>query len=1032
MELSTETKFNLSELSKLESKHATSTEIQRQSSEPVNRYPKQGNWYVKNTENTENAATIKITGTLNAESALQKAAFNGGMFNFSTSFNYLKPIFNETDLVIGNLNTAICPSQAYSSENLPNSPVEYLSALQYAGFDFLTMANANNADFSLNGIKETLFYVNKFGFGNTGLFSPNLSQKNQNPQRCLLINVNNIKIAVLSYSQKFTDSAEQLNAKGKQTFLNEYSTSQLKQDISYAKSAGAEFILVCLFATGGNIPVLAQRIADSGADYICFHTPNKIREYDIIQSESGKAVPVFYSLGSLYSGNENPAARQSIIAAITLQKENGVVKISAEEYIPCYTYNNYFGNLFPIIPTLSVLNGNIQNKTLINAHDKIIKTVKYKINTLYNTRLTTRFVCDALGLEIPKESVAYNKLAFAKNAKKNDIVFMLVTKEIVVMQANTYGNLMQMDEETIEELAHQAMQNGAKLLVHTSQIKDYPCLIVPNVEETFINLTKKYREQFSPFTIAVIGSVGKTTTTQIIRQTLLDHVSTHGHAGNHNDLENFALVTRRLNHAHKYYVQEISEVNLSTEMVSPIMPNVLIVTLIGTAHLEESATKLDVLAACLAPEKIMPDDGLLIMNADDELQTAAKTRLQKIYYGINNPQADYRAVNIKTELDSTTFDVLHKEKIIANLQTNFFGLHNVYNTLAAFVALNLTELTIEDIQNGFVKYFPQGIRQNFCKIGNYNLYLDCFNNSFENIESLLDLIPFLPPISENGNYILFLADILDWTYYTDEIYQSIGEMIAKSNVNTFVGYGEKIKIALDIAQAKNPNLQTLQVTTFDQLVETMSTIIKTDDLVLIKGNHRKLLDLAVDIAFGTWFKNLLKKEAQGEIVHSANYTAIAAYKYAKIIDYTSEEMRVIIPPKINGQPVYSIGETAFMKSEITSVTFPETVLNIRKQAFSLCKNLTKVNLPPNLRLLDSSAFVHCENLQQVTMGNKVLEIHSRAFAECTNLQKINIPPSCTVIEEDAFLNCEQLTIYGEIGSFAEEYARQNDIVFAEN
>ncbi|MCL1988420.1 MAG: Mur ligase family protein [Firmicutes bacterium] len=1080
--------------------------------EPENRYTKQGGWYVKNAQNTTNTATIKITGTLNAEPQLQNAVRYGDNFNFRPSFSYVKPIFAETDLVIANLNSAVCPSQPYSCEQTeddyrPNSPLDYLNALKYANIDFLTLSNANNADFGANGIKETLFNVDKCNFGNTGLFLP------EEKQKFLLIDVNGIKIAVLSYTENFSDSIENLTQKGVDILLNKFSVEKLKQDISSAKNAGAEFILVSINfeklpeiqenlanlendetekldeleeksenvekstedisqQTAENKEIfevdetneseednefeeksefeeeiieditkyiqLSQQIADNGANYIIFNTPNTIREYDIIKSANGQNVPVCYSLGSIFSGENRRTKRHNIILSFTLLKENGKVKIADETYIPCCVYGYSMRGKFTIIPAIEQLNGGLKSQILTESHEQIGQIVKHKIAPQLDTSITSKFVYEGLGLEIPEKLEVFSRITFASTVAKNDLVFMLFENETPIESPVPFM-LAELNyiipEEEVDEIADKAIEQGAKMLVHTSQIKDYPCLIVPNVLESFVILVEKYRRQFSPYTIAITGSVGKTTTTYMIERALAKHENTlRSHLARSNSLKIIPHVIQRLKPTHDYYVQEMAESSYQLQKAKIVKPNMLVVTLIGTAHSFKFASKADVLTACLEFQKGMPDDGLLIMNADDELQAAAETRLQKVLYALDNPQADYRAVNITTNDFGTEFDILHKNAKITHLQINFYGKHNVYNALAAFVALKLAGQTDEKIQSGLLEYSPEGIRQNFIKIGNYSLFLDCFNASLESIKSLFGSLPYLPPKNKNGKYIAVLGDLSDLGWFTEAAHESVGKIVANSEINILICYGENSQIVAKSAmESKGNNLEVYHTENFEELTQLMLTKITPLDFVLIKGSRDIFLEFAVDMVFGTWLSALLSKDYGGEIVSKRKYNCIVAPNYVKINKYKGKTENIaIIPEKVDEQPVYSIGEKTFIRSAIFGVNFPNSIRNIRYAAFFQCNNLTRIVLPKKLRILAESAFSRCENLCEVVMGDEVLEIRHRAFGNCKNLRQINIPPSCTVIDEEAFLNCENLTIYGKIGSFAEEYAMQNNISFAED
>ncbi|MBO7254260.1 MAG: leucine-rich repeat domain-containing protein, partial [Clostridia bacterium] len=124
---------------------------------------------------------------------------------------------------------------------------------------------------------------------------------------------------------------------------------------------------------------------------------------------------------------------------------------------------------------------------------------------------------------------------------------------------------------------------------------------------------------------------------------------------------------------------------------------------------------------------------------------------------------------------------------------------------------------------------------------------------------------------------------------------------------------------------------------------------------------------------------------------------------------------------------------AFYENEsIKEVTLPDTVTEIRSQCFAFCENLEKVNLGKGIEEIHSNAFVGCVNLKQVILEDKLKKIEEYAFSLCKSLEEIIIPPSCVEITNNAFAgNSENFKIKGEKGSYAEEFAKANDIPFEE-
>lgn len=131
--------------------------------------------------------------------------------------------------------------------------------------------------------------------------------------------------------------------------------------------------------------------------------------------------------------------------------------------------------------------------------------------------------------------------------------------------------------------------------------------------------------------------------------------------------------------------------------------------------------------------------------------------------------------------------------------------------------------------------------------------------------------------------------------------------------------------------------------------------------------------------------------------------------------------------------VIEIGYNAFTRCEsLTEVALPDSVQIIGMSAFSFCGNLTGVEIPSNVTSLGPAAFAGCESLTEIVIPDKITVIDKSTFFGCTNLAKIVLPRSVKQVEDSAFSGCDALTIYGEAGSYAETFAKENGIPFKVN
>jgi len=150
-------------------------------------------------------------------------------------------------------------------------------------------------------------------------------------------------------------------------------------------------------------------------------------------------------------------------------------------------------------------------------------------------------------------------------------------------------------------------------------------------------------------------------------------------------------------------------------------------------------------------------------------------------------------------------------------------------------------------------------------------------------------------------------------------------------------------------------------------------------------------------------------------------TSIGNYAFSYCLSFTS----VTIPDSVT-----SIGDSAFFYCpSLTSVTIPDSVTSIGIGVFSFCDSLTSVTIPDSVTSIGNYAFSHCKSLTSVTIPDSVTSIGNCAFEYCHSLTSVTIPDSVTSIGDSAFRGCESLTIYGEVGSEAERYAKKEGIDF---
>lgn len=127
-----------------------------------------------------------------------------------------------------------------------------------------------------------------------------------------------------------------------------------------------------------------------------------------------------------------------------------------------------------------------------------------------------------------------------------------------------------------------------------------------------------------------------------------------------------------------------------------------------------------------------------------------------------------------------------------------------------------------------------------------------------------------------------------------------------------------------------------------------------------------------------------------------------------ITKYAESDTVVVIPSKINGFTVETIGHGAFERSAVTSVTIPDSVTAIHDGAFANCSQLTNISIPNSVTSIGFSAFEHCTSLKSITLPSSLRSISEALFFCCSQLTTIHIPDSVLSIQDYAFENCISL------------------------
>jgi len=467
-------------------------------------------------------------------------------------------------------------------------------------------------------------------------------------------------------------------------------------------------------------------------------------------------------------------------------------------------------------------------------------------------------------------------------------------------------------------------------------------------------------------------------------------------------------------------------------------PHACVITNISNAHMDLYKTLDNILWDKTSLERHLHKDGVVFFDIDDERLRNAPVTHRVITYALDREDADYRAINIKTDENAKFFDILCEDGMFP-AKINIVGNHNVRNALAAFAVGRWLKIPPESIVKSLEKYKPSGIRQNLMNVGGFYILLDAFNSNptavIEGVKAMNDV-----ELPEGGKRVAIVGDIYKLGERTNEFLQDLGKDLANHKQYFDILYCFGIDAVNIYESAKENGVESVYHSSdLDELTSWIEENVKRNDITLYKGGHNDILAAfpkAVDAVYGTmrqkFAQDAIKAKTNIEVDNNRFSLMWEHLEFnGLMVDSETDPLTAFeVPAEIEGCSLKRIGENAFARrKELQSVVIPDSVMNIGHSAFYVCSSLEQITLPENLKYIERSAFNHCLSLRSVVLPPKTLHLEIRAFYECKNLVQIYIPESVGYIGTEAFGKCPVLTIYGHSGSYAEEYALKNEIPF---
>ena len=381
--------------------------------------------------------------------------------------------------------------------------------------------------------------------------------------------------------------------------------------------------------------------------------------------------------------------------------------------------------------------------------------------------------------------------------------------------------------EHIEE----AIEKGAigiilEKLPEKKLLEKYPNITIIKVENSITslqNVAKFKREKYNIPVVAITGSVGKTSTKDIVAKVVEKKYKVLKTEGNLNNHIGVPLTILKLDD-HEALVIEMGmnhfgEISVLTNIVKP---TIAVITNIGTSHIGILGSRENILKAKLEILEGLVSNGKIVINNDNDLLHEWNNNAKKaITYGIEN-ESNIRATNIKIGENGSTYNV--REYTVS---VPISGTHFIYNSLCAISIGKILDIDMTKIIEGISEFKLTKKRMETKEIKNCIVINDAYNASYESMKYALEYLNNI----KGTRKIAILGDMLELGEFSEKLHEKVGEEV-KADILITVGNEAK-----NIAKAAKNVKEIYIYNNNKEAANKIKNIMKNGDVILLKASN---------------------------------------------------------------------------------------------------------------------------------------------------------------------------------------------------
>ena len=409
-----------------------------------------------------------------------------------------------------------------------------------------------------------------------------------------------------------------------------------------------------------------------------------------------------------------------------------------------------------------------------------------------------------------------------------------------------------------------ALENGAAAVMSHRACEEYPvpALYVGNTSQALLDLAGGYRMMCGGSVVGVTGSVGKTTTKELLYAVLAQQFRAEKTEGNLNNEIGLPLTSLKVNAGTRFLVAEMgaNHVGEIANLTSLVPPDIAVVLKVGVAHLGEFGSAERIAQAKSEIVRGLVPGGLTILNANDEHVAAmsAIAPADVLWFGLpqkEDAQLDTTALDVRCDdLDHPSFVLEDKTGRHANVTLGICGQHNVMNALAAATVAMTLGMPIDDVASGLsdvtsISPHRMAVSTVTKPETSFTLIDDSFNANPDSMKAGLDGLSRWHAGAEQQPFrIAVLGAMLELGPDEHRLHEDVGRYAVEGGADALVTVGSTSDEALDAlaeamaqggkAVAADPTM--VQWAHDAEQADRMVTRLATDHegtVVLLKGSH---------------------------------------------------------------------------------------------------------------------------------------------------------------------------------------------------